>query len=323
MKGAVILDVAKGRRLLGYEVGYVAVNGTSPTNPTLAVVLNNDADFVVTRMMLIQFGAAGCEVVLPRSITANIRDSATGNVMFRQAGNFGSFGNVPYFPVPSANGAGQDGRFMMNREGLPAPYLMRRGSSAFIEIFNPVPYTFTGDLYVMFEGFYVYPSADGKDNDPIPSQIKGYCIPFSWNGTKVIPVNATPGLASLGTIEMLGPGVGHFILKTASISATAGLPKAVNTGQPTAGDVLGVSIYDTREQSKRWQHLTNAPALGSYMPASFMTVGATSAPWAYPRYMGGTDKIFVDLYGDTTAWNGNTPGTVEVQMNGVWIPTNA
>lgn len=320
MKGAVLLDVSKGRRLLGYEVGYVAAAGLSSPNFTLAVVLNNDADFVVKRMMLVQFGAAGCEVVIPRSVTAQIRDSATGNVMFRQPGSFNSFGIVPYFPHPSANGAGQDGRAVMNREGLPAPYLMRRGSSAFIEIFNPAGYVFTGDLYVMFEGFYVYPSTTGEDNDAVPTQIKGYCLPFSWNGTRVVPVNAVAGVNSLGTIEMLGPGVGHFILKTASISATTGLPSAVNTGQPTAGDVLGVSVRDTRENSKTWQHVTSPPALGAYMPGSFLTVGGVSAPWAHPRYMGGTDKIFVDLFGDTTAWPGNTPGTVEVELNGVFIP---
>jgi hypothetical protein len=320
MKGAVILDIAKGRRVLGYEVGFVAASGTAPANLTLAVVLNNDVDFVVTRMMLVQFGLAGCEVVLPKSVTANIRDSATGNVMFRQSGSFSSFGNVPAWPVPSANGAGMDGRYVRNSEGLPAPYLMRRGSSAFVEINNPAAYTFTGDLYVMFEGFYVYPSADGKDNDPVPAQIKGYCLPFSWNGTLVVGASAVSVIANLGTIQMLGPGVGHFILKTASVSAFK-LPSAVNSGQPGAGDVLGINIYDTRESSKRWQHVTAPPPSGSYMPASFLTVGGISAPWAHPRYMGGTDKVFVEVFGDTTAWPANTPGTVEVQLNGVWIPS--
>lgn len=321
MKGAVMLDIAKGSRLLGYEVGFVAVAGTAPTNPTLAVVLNNDADFVATRAMLVQFGAAGCEVVLPRSVTMNIRDSATGNVFFRQPGSGSGFLGVPYFPDASANGAGQDGRAYMNDKGLPAPYLMRRGSSAFVEIFNPAGYIFTGDLYVMLEGFYVYPSVNGQETDPVPSQIKGYSIPFSWNGSLVVAVNAVAGVKALGTVEMLGPGVGSFLLKTFSISGTTGLPSKVNSGQPTAGDVLGVSVYDTRWNSKRWQHVTAPPALGSFVPASALTVGGVSAPFAHPRYVGGTDKIFVDVFGDTTAWPGNTPGTVEVQLNGVWIPS--
>lgn len=321
MKGAVMLDVAKGRRVLGYEAGFTPAAGTSNPNYTVAVVLNNDADFVATRAMLVQFGASGCEVVLPRSVTINVRDSATGNVFFRQPGSPNGFFNVPFFPVPSNNGAGQDGRAIMNREGLPAPYLMRRGTSAFVEINNPAAYVFTGDLYVVLEGFYVYPSKTGENNDPVPSQVKGYSLPFSWNGTVVVPVNAVVGLASMGTIEMLGPGVGSFLLKTFSISGTAGQPLAVNGGRPTAGDVIGVDIYDTRESSKRWQHVNSPPTLGSYIPASALSVGGTSSPFAYPRYMGGTDKIFVNLFGDTTAWPGNTPGTVEVQINGLWIPS--
>ncbi len=320
MKGAVILDIAKGRRLLGYEVGFVAVAGTAPVSPTIAIVLNNDADFVAKRITLVQFGNAGCEVVLPRSVTAQVRDSATGMVFFRQSGSFASFGSVPAING-AANGAGYNPRFVMNKEGLPAPYLMRRGSSAFIEISNPAAYSFTGDLYAILEGFYVYPSANGEDNDPVPNQIKGYCLPFSWNGSLVVATAATAGVRKLGTIEMLGPGVGHFILKTGAISSTAGNPAAVNSGVLKADDVLALNIYDTREQSKRWQHLTTVPAAGQFMPASALTCGGISAPWAHPRYMGGTDKIFCDVYGDGTAWTGNAPGTLELQLNGVWVPS--
>ncbi len=320
MKGAVILDIAKGRRLLGYEVGFVAVNGTAPASPTIAIVLNNDADFVAKRITLVQFGGAGCEVALPRSVTTQVRDSATGMVFFRQPGSFASFGSIPSIIAPPANGAGTNFRMPMNKEGLPSPYLMRRGSSAFIEIQNPAGYTFTGDLFAIMEGFYVYPSANGEDNDPVPNQIKGYCLPFSWNGSLVVATSATAGVRLLGTIEMLGPGVGHFILKTGALSSTAGDPTSVNGGRQKTDDVIGLNLYDTREQSKRWQHLTTIPAAGQFMPASALTCGGISAPWAHPRYMGGTDKVFCDVYGDTTAWAGNAPGTLELQLNGVWVP---
>jgi len=311
MKGIVMLDIAKGRRELGWEIGYAAVNGGAAANPVLSVVLNNDADFVVKNFYLQLFGASGAQVWLPKSMTAQVRDSATGNVMFRTPGYpYGLFS-------PPASMAQVNGRFVSNSLGLPAPYLMRRGSSAFIEISNPLAVGFVGDLYCGFEGFRIYPGQE----DPVPDKIPGYALPFTWNGRLNFGPLA-PGFQKLTpTFEMAAPGVGHFLLKTASISATGVVNTVTHDGitfTPSADDIFGVQVRDT-QQNKEWVHSSVFPAVGEIMPFSFLSKGATSAPWVHPRYMGGQDKIFVDLYCDPASFAANTPGTVEVQLNGVWI----
>lgn len=323
MMGAVELDIAKGRRELGWEIGFVAVGGTAPVNPVAAIVLNNDADFVVTRMWVMQWGLAAGNIPLPSTILMNIRDGATSSVLFRQPGVPSSFCSVPYWAGAAPynqNGSGAGaGRFSNNAKGLPAPYLIRRGSTVFFEFTNSAAYTFGGDLYVGLEGFRVYP----QDADPIPKTIKGYALPYSWNGTLVVPSGLSAGIQFLGTITAPGPGPGKYVLKQAAISSTLYVAPqgAVNSVAPP-DNVLAIQIRDTLAQGKFWARMSTPPALGQYMPAAMFTGGGTSAPWPQPRYMTGQDTINMDLFGDPAAFNNfaAAANTIEVQLNGVYLP---
>jgi hypothetical protein len=316
MNALVQLDIAKGRKELGWEIAYVALDGTTTASPTLSCVINNDADFVARSMMIAMWGVNGATILPPLGTTIQVRDSGTGNVMFRTPGN-----PMGFMGQPASGAQAFNGRFAANKMALPCPYLIRRGSSVFFEVQNAAGNTWHGDMFVGLEGFRVYPGQD----DPIPQKITGYALPFSWNGPLVVPGSLGAGVQKLGTIDMQGPGVGHFFLKYAAVFATA-MPNEVTLNglsfQPAPDDCLALQLTDT-QLNKLWIHNATPTTVGNgqYAPASFVTKGGTGFPWEQPRYLSGVDKMLVDVYGDPTAFRGGTPGTVEVQLNGVWVPS--
>lgn len=310
-KGIVEVDIARGRRELGWEVGYSAQNGLTTASFTAAIVLNNDADFVAKRLWVAQFGT---DAPLDPRISVQIRDGATAQVMQRVAGSPYALGcGIPVGPAASATGLPW-GKFAMTPMGLPAPYVIRRGSSVFLDFANASGLTIAGDIYVALEGYRVFP---GEPED-VPAKIKGYALPFNWNGTLTVTANATNAVAKLGTISMPGLGVGHYVLKAAYCNTTK-LPTAVSTNTDPS-PFLGLQIYSTKNQSKRLIHATSPSTVGDFMPMSFFTGGGISAPWMQPIYLAGTDAIFADLYGNPTWFSTNTPGVIELGLTGVFIP---
>jgi hypothetical protein len=191
---------------------------------------------------------------------------------------------------------------------------MRRGSSAFFEFTNPSGYVFTGDLYVVLEGYRLYTGA----KDPIPSAIKGQCEPFVWNGSLVVPNGLAAGLQNLGTVSMPGPDQNRYILKAGAIFAT-GTPAAVGGVTLYPEDVLLMNAYDTYQQNKLWARVSTPPPYGQFMPAKCFVNGGPGAPWAWPRFIQGTDQLYFQLWGDPSAWVGGNPGTIELQFTGVRI----
>jgi hypothetical protein len=308
----VLTAVVDGRKELGWECGYLSLaSANANASPVIGITVNNDADFIGIRAYLLQVGVAGAGIPIPPSVTVQVRDSATGNTFLRQPGAPSGFFTQPYNPGSPQS----SGRFITAPLGWPAPHIMKRGSSAFFEISNPTAYTFVGDLYMVYEGYRVYTG----ENDPVPATIKGQAEPFSWNGT-VTPGNGLAGgLQSLGVITMPGLDQNRYILKSASITAT-GTPAAVGGVQLFPEDVLLIQVQDTYQQNKLWGRVSTPPAYGQYFPAKCLTQGGTGAPWPWPRFVQGTDTIFVNLFGDPNAWTaGNTIGTIEVQLNGVRI----
>lgn len=311
-KGIVKVEIAKGRRELGWEVGYSAQGGLTTKSFSPAITLNNDADFVAKRAWIGQFGT---NLQLDPRITVQMRDSTTGQVFFRQAGvASGLCAQAPVGPAQQGTGI-QWSRFAANWLGLPAPYTIRRGSSVFFEFTNPSGLTIPGDIIFGFEGFRVYP---GSVED-VPDNIEGYALPFVWNGTLAVSSSATNAVVKLGTITMPGLGNGHYVLKYGQCFTTA-LPTGVESSDVTPDCFLGMQIYTTKNQSKRLVHVTTPPTVGDFMPVSFFTGGGPGFPWFQPVYLAGTDTIFIDVYGNTTWFAGNTPGTIELQLNGVYVP---
>lgn len=316
MQGIVETEIAKGRRELGWEVGYVAVNGGNTPSPVVGIVLNNDADFVVKRFWPIMFGAAGFDPVMPDAVTMQIRDGASGQEFYRQPGSPYAMGSMPRTSAPQVVSPGISGRWSSNKMGMPAPMVLRRGSTIFIEFQNPAAANWSGDIYVAAEGFRVYPGA----SDPIPAKIKGLAFTYVWNGTLALGALAA-GVQKLGTITMQGPGQGKYILKTAYIRSTGQVAQTTDKYLLTPADVLAVQIRDTALAGKLWARMGQPqPAVGQILPAAALTCGDTGAPWPQGRYVTGADQIAVDLFGDPACWVGSNPGTIEVGFVGNLIP---
>ncbi len=313
MRGIVQTEIAKGRRELGWEVAYSAQNGLTTKSFTAAVVLNNDADFVGKRLWLSQFRT---DQPLDPRVTVQVRDGATGQVLMRQAGVLGGLcASVLMDPDGPATGL-NIARFAANQIGLPAPYVIRRGSTVFFEFANANGLTIAGDIYAALEGFRVYPG----ETDDVPAKIQGYALPFSWNGTLAPAADASGNQVKFGTITMPGLGPGHYVLKYAQVFTTK-LPSGASTITVLPDPFLGIQFYASKNQSKRLVHVNNPATTGDFMPLSFLTGGGTGFPWEYPMYLSGVDTIYADIYGVGTDWATNTPGTIELQMNGVFIPS--
>lgn len=316
--GIVKTKVADGRYELGYEVGYLSAAAFNATGtPIVGITVNNDADFLVQRIHVMEFGAAPSFIILPSTYTMQVRDSATGNVFYRTPANPYHLAQMPFFPgyAPTAGGFQPVGRFAMNDKGLPAPYLMRRASSSYIEFSKAAGApAITGDMLVVYEGFRIYPG----QKDPVPLTIEGYNTCYSWGGQVAVPNGLPGGLQLLASATLAGPGQGKYVLKDFTLAST-GIPATVNGFRPPADAILGIQVQDTRTEQKLWARMPNGPAIGQYMPASVLTGGGTGFPWVWPRYIEGQDQMVVNIFGDPSAWAGGNPGTIDLSFNGVCI----
>jgi hypothetical protein len=314
----VMTAVAAGRRELGWEVGFLLkATANASASPILGITVNNDADFVATRAYILQVGANGAGAPVPPNITVQIRDSATGNTFARiPAAAWGIFIR-PDLPASTVS----PGKQIAAPLGWPAPYVMKKGSSVFFEITNPGnAYTFVGDLVVVLEGYRVYTA----ETDPVPDTLSGQVEPFVWNGVITVPNGLAAGVQILGQVAMPGLDQNRYVLKSGYIQAQTGVPNTVvgadgQTIHLSPDDVLQIQISDTYQQNKLWGRVSTPPSYGQFFPAKCFTVGGTGHPWAYPRFVQGTDTIFVTLVGDPAAWSAGNPGVIEVGLVGARI----
>lgn len=311
----VLTQVAVGRRELGWEVGYLAkATANANASPTLGITVNNDADFVGVRAYLLQIGLNGAGVPIPPSVTLQIRDSATGNVLARQPAAPLGFLSRPDIPSSTFS----PGKQIAIPLGWPAPHIIKKGGSVFFEVTNPGnAYTFVGDLVVVYEGYRLY----AGEQDPVPAVVRGQVEPFTWNGTIAVPNGLSAGLQILGQVSMPGLDQNRYILKAGYIQAQSGVPKTVVgadglTIQLSPEDVLQIQVSDTYQQNKLWGRVSTPPAYGQFFPAKCFTVGGTGTPWSWPRFVQGSDTIFVTLFGDPNAWAAGNPGIIEVGFLG-------
>lgn len=314
--GIVKTKVADGRYEIGWEVSQLtAADFNAIATPIIGIQINNDADFLIQRMHVYEFGAAGAQAILSPLYTMQVKDSSTGNVFYLQPGSPYHIAQVPYIPNTTTKGLPL-GRFGMNGKGLPAPYLMRRASSAFITFTKAsgAP-AVTGDVYVVFEGIRIYTG----EREPVPATIEGYNTPYSWAGQLVVPGSLAAGVQNLGTITMAGPGLGKYVLKDCTLATSAG-PVNVNGYALPSDACLGFQVQDTRTQQKLWaRNPSPLTGLAPFMPGFCLTGSGQGLPWLWPRYIEGQDQLAITIFGDPTAFTGGTPGTIDLSFNGVCI----
>ena len=317
MKGLVSLPIAKGRRELAYFVGFGSAAGAAPANIQTAVTISPDADFVVNRIWVQQFGGANTALLLPDGCTIQLQDGASSLNLNLQP----SDGQAAYFtPSDNPSAAGiQAWRSIRIPKQMACPYLLRAASSVFINIANPYGKTFSGDVMVILEGFRVYSGSP----DPIPAKITGMAFPYYWNGSLILPAApSAAGFQKVGSIVMSGPGgSGKYILKTAAANLVAAGGIAGGAGVAFL-DRIGIQIRDSQYQSKNWVQWGGqvAPTVGEFMPLSILTCGFTSEAWVYPRFMGGTATITADIFFDSSSITGNYPLKIGLEFEGVYIP---
>ncbi len=314
--GIVKTSIAPGRYELGWEVGFLsAADFNAAASPIVGIQVNNDADFFITKIHAYDFGAAGAKFLFDPAYTWQIKDSSTGNVFYRSPANIYHLAQVPYIPRTAILG-NPLGRFQMSDRGLPAPYLLRRASSAFLTFTKAAGApAIVGDCLVVFEGFRIYPG----EKEPVPDTISGYNTPYAWAGQAPIPNGLGAGFQKLATLTMPGPGEGKYVLKDMTVAST-GTPVAVGGYLPTPDCVLGFQIQDTRQQQKLWARMgTNPSPFGQFAPGLAFTGAGGGNPWVWPRYVEGQDQIQVDIFGDPASFTGGNPGSIDISLNGVCI----
>ena len=63
-----------------------------------------------------------------------------------------------------------------------------------------------------------------------------------------------------------------------------------------------MNAYDTYQQNKLWARVSTPLNLGQFMPAKCFVGGGPGAPWAWPRFVQGTDQVYFQIFGDPAAW---------------------
>ena len=152
---------------------------------------------------------------------------------------------------------------------------------------NPLGKTLAGDLYLVAEGYKVFPRLP----EEVPAKVMSYAAPYSLNGNGII---ADPNaLASNQTSQILtiqNNGDGKFIAKGMIISLVdptgAGVTSAILPG-------LGFQVQDSTSGNKAWVFNGNPTSGPIHCPASIMTYMNGYIPFNTPKYIdpSGTIKV--------------------------------
>ena len=149
MRGIIKLPLATGKKELTWYIGRALVAGTGQLSPTVTLRVNRDADFVAKRLWLVQWPQISSDALaLPAQTSVRLRDGGTQRGLSLQAGFNRSM--ILDCDIDRANAA---------HIGLPSPFLIRKNNNLFCEVNNPgagvTPWV--GDLFLVAEGFKVYP----------------------------------------------------------------------------------------------------------------------------------------------------------------------
>lgn len=314
-RGVIKLPLEEGRKELAWYAGRAVVNGTNTDSLTIPLKVERDADFVAKRMFLVQwptFGAAvDINLALPAQSTVVIRDGATKRALSlipQSARN-----------IPDASASKMDAAFL----GLPAPYLIRANNSIFAEVSNPgaVLTPWVGDLFMVAEGFKVYPGSP----EEFPATIETYAIPFALNGTQVVlsPLAGSQYVAGQ-FITITNNGEGKFLAKgmRLRIIDAAGVDRT-----DALLPCLALAITDTTSGGKKWNQDTTQDATYPLIPASLMTMAQTFLPFNCPRYIDPNGVVQVQIIWPSIAAAqafiaaaATFPVTVFVELHGALLP---
>lgn len=311
MRGLVELPMEKGRKELAWMVGTATVNGSSTLlTPTVPLKVERDADFVLKRWWLVQWPQSAAALSLPAGTTVTLRDGGTKRALAPVAAG-------SQVIIPDATAAFFTGMAM----GLACPFLIRANNSLFAEVTAPNPTTWTGDLYLVAEGFKVYPYLP----EEFPATIKEYAIPFDLAGSVSLPnPNLSTANATAQSLKLTATGDGKLLLKSMQIQIIdgAGLDKT-----SALLPYLAINMIDSTSGNKLWCQNTLGGSQQSQVPAIIPTMGNVFLPWCAPRYLDPNGVINTQFYWTTQAAQLTTlsslvtwPVTAYVTFKGAMLP---
>lgn len=313
--GIIKLPLAAGKKELAWYAGRAVVNGSNLVSTTVPLKVERDADFVAKRMFLVQWPSYGVGVdpnlALPAQSSVIIRDGATKRAL-----------SIVSQSSKNINDA-SSGAMLAAYLGMASPYLIKANNSIFAEIQNPgaAVTAWLGDIYLVTEGFKVYPGVP----EDFPATIEAYAIPFALNANSIINSPAAGAQFVAGQfITITNNGEGKFLAKGMRITIidALGLDKT-NALMP----MLALAIQDTTSGSKRWNQDTTQDATYPLIPASLLTMAQTFLPFNMPRYIDPNGVVQVQVIWPSipaaqvaVAAAATFPVIVSIELTGALLP---
>lgn len=315
-RGVVQIPIEEGKRELSWQVGVAVVKGTSEVNPIVPLKVERDADFVAKRMFLVQWPSYGAGIdpnlSLPAQASVLLRDGGTRQALGLVAGYAGML-------LPDANPLKMPAAAM----GLSCPFLIKANTAFYAEIANPAAAgtPWTGDLYLIAEGYKVYPYLP----EDIPAKVNSYGVPFWLNGNQVILSPAASASNITGQfVTISNNGAGKFLAKglTVRIIDAAGVDKTAAL-LPN----MGFELTDSTSGNKKWIDNTVEAVTNPQCPGSILSMAGTFLPFNTPRYIdpAGVVKVQV-VWSDFAASiahvaaSATFPVTVSIALTGALLP---
>ena len=280
-RGVFKLPLEEGRKELAWYAGRQIVNGTVAPNPVIPLKVERDADFVAKRLFLVQWptygGSVDANLALPPRATVTLRDgtSKRGLSLVPQSAR----------NICDANPARMTAAYL----GMPAPYLIKANNFIYAEVVSPGAYNWVGDLYLVAEGFKVYP----HQAEEFPATISQYAIPYSLNANAPV---ASPSAAAQNIagqyVTITNGGEGKFLAKGLRV-------RLIGANDVDYTDallpMLAFAIKDSTSGSKLWNQDTSQAATYPLVPASIFTMGQTFLPFNSPRYIDPNGTVQVQI----------------------------
>jgi len=317
MRGIIEIPMEAGRKETCWYVGQAVVNGQNAVSTSIPLTISKDADFVAKRAWLVMWPSFTGGVytqdpflALPAQSSVVLRDGATKRALSQVSG----FSAAMFSDVNPKRAAAQ----ML---GLPSPFLVRANNTLLAEISNPgaAAVAWAGDLFLVLEGFKVYPYLP----EEIPAKIQSYAIPYGLNGNASLgsPVVASNILGSRITIT--NGGEGKFICKGMRI-------QIIDAGgvDRTAAllPCLGFNLKDSTSGGKDWV-TNNVQGVVAQVPSQIFTMHGSDLYFNNPRYLDPNSVIQIQpVWSDIpaavafVAAAATFPLTVTVNLVGALLP---
>lgn len=294
MDGIVQVPIAKGKKELAWYVAASIENGGNNLTPTVNMRIDKDADFVALRRYLVQWPSYGTGADHAVGLDPTLKLPAQTAVLLRDGGTRRGLGLASAYARSVILDADPD-RSQAMEKGMTSAMYLKAASNFFAEISNPgaAGTAWTGDLYLVLEGYNLYPNLPPEFGKTITQYSLG---DFSLASSALIAEPASGGSTIDGQyIVMTNNGDGKVLVKGMSITCVDNGGLGVDVTDKIL-PCLGFNVTDTTSGGKAW---VRSPGLASgqtiSLPALLMTYGNRRLRFCRPRLIDETGSLKVQL----------------------------